>query len=658
MTIFDEDHMDEDDIDYESQRVPTPVMSKKDASAIRSKLRANFQRVGKNNNKINESMARKVLQTALSMRIDETDPHVARRKRTNALACAVVNLSVPVLNSLNIRPDVRVQPGYRSGVAAGQTNFKDIIIRVNEEAYDPSNPESVRMFISMLKGLVYHEGGHILWSEPFAEIMQDRVWPKDFSNPYVLKAYSGDDLASMAMNIDSSMIKRAWNLLEDQRMETAMCCVSPILAQYFTNIVIQIVIDVRNLGASWPYIIGRTYLPRELRQSVCDDSYEFLKALHPSLTDEDISAIIDGTVNCVLKYRVAKTRSEMWDCIVDMAQYMVLWGSGRDSGRLDTHENFWGVYTDHKNPYEIPTPPDYDMETPNKDGGSDGSAKSSSSGTPGKGKSASGDTPPNVRQFINPGLVNDAEVENFTSLVNEYTSKSVLPDPTVSEMTNDSIKNVSRVRDQMLSVLSQLTVQVDPSWRFGKEVGVIDPTGYALREPGDTNYWSGLDDSGASGHDLALSLLVDSSGSMGEVMTEVSEIAVGIRAACDELGIPCTLTSFNDHVFSVLEATEPTRFVSVGASGGTNPVTALMALNDQRMGKDQHLVVILTDGEWTGVETLLPWTAPGRFFLLVGWGHHTRGVLENKNADHHVVITELNQLEKLVTTSLVEYFAK
>lgn len=633
-------------------QLPRSPMSRQDATATRNKLRSQFHRDGKRHNKLSDSMARDVLRHAQQIHSDSQDIRSLHRRKANALAGAVMGVSVPVLNSLTIRPSVQVQTGYTAGLASGETDFVDICIRINENAYNPDDIENVRAFITMLKGVLYHEGGHVLWSDPFREIQDPEYRPSEtfYTSPILAKAFP----ELVKTSIDREKLMFAWNMLEDQRMETAMCSVSPVLAKYFTNIVVNIVIDRNRVGSNWPIIAGRTYLPQQLRQDIYDNAFSYMARTNPSLSEDEINTVITKTTDCVLKYRDARDRADMWKCVLEMAEYLPMWLPNSKYKSIDRHEGRWGDY-DRKDPSSLPRPVDHTMEK-RSPLDSDGSSK-----LPG-GSESGGSTAPatyaGFESYLHKDIVNDREVAQFISSVNENLSKKILSDPTIRDMESESISRAIGVREQILSVLEQLTVQVDPSWRFGKETGVLDPTSYILREPGDTDYWSGLDDSGSSGHDLAISLLIDSSGSMGNDMDTVSEIAMGVRSACDQLEIPCTITSFNDTVFSVMEAGEDTRFVSIASHGGTCPMHALLNLNDQQMGRESHLVIILTDGEWNDVESLIPWSAPNRFFLLIGYGYGLELTLSKKHANHSIEITDLNEIEKLITNSLVEYFAK
>jgi hypothetical protein len=139
-------------------------------------------------------------------------------------------------------------------------------------------------------------------------------------------------------------------------------------------------------------------------------------------------------------------------------------------------------------------------------------------------------------------------------------------------------------------------------------------------------------------------------------MSEASISAMGIRKACDQLGIPCTLTTFNDDVYMMAEANKSVDYIRVEATGGTSIVNAMMALDDQRSGKTHHLVVILTDGEWLDVKDTRLWAQPTRSITIVGFGNNTSSYVSNKGADHWLVIEDLLELPNIVTDSLVQHF--
>jgi hypothetical protein len=479
------------------------------------------------------------------------------------------------------------------------------------------------------------------------------------------------------------VIRRAWNILEDQRMETAMYTMSPALGKYFTSIVLDVVMNLSSLGSNWPWIAGRTYLPATLRQAVRDSAEEM-----------DFYGVIPRINEAIMGYRKSTDAREMLLHVIDFAECLKLWGKG---GRnTDEHSYSSGMYYDEDDretdmpsamPDAIPKPGEHKMEQPSKPVERKPEAVSeehptksteASQGVSGPRESPEAEAPDVTEQRkleeqarkaseeklkeefkeeidknINDG--SSEEVDEFISSVNEILSRNILPDQTISPMNNEEINQSIEVANSMMNVLDQLVVQVDPTWQLFKEDGVIDPTLFQLREPGDTNFWSGLDGDGANGHDVAISVLLDSSGSMSAQMGKVSIAAMGIRKACDELGIPCTITTFNDSVYMMADANNKVDFIRVGATGGTSIIDALLDLDNQKCDKTYHLVIILTDGEWSDVSDVRLWATPQRSIVIAGFGSLISGPISSKNADKWLVLDDVTDLYKVVTESLVNH---
>jgi len=221
-------------------------------------------------------------------------------------------------------------------------------------------------------------------------------------------------------------------------------------------------------------------------------------------------------------------------------------------------------------------------------------------------------------------------------------------------MTPSEIDQAHKVRAEMLDVLAPLAVSADPTWRFRRESGVLDPLAYMLREAGDTDYWSELDDSGTTGFDLAVSLVLDTSGSMNGQIEVLGISAIGIRLACDELGIPCTVSTFNDDTSILFDATDQTEMLMVSATGGTQPLAALEDLPQQRAGKARHLVVVFTDGIWEDVPSMAPFRRPGITAIGIALGESRRSSLAERQFDGMVVIEQAQGLVALVQNALVD----
>lgn len=661
--MFDDIESD-DELEEFVQHYKPSRLSKKELNNAKARIRGAINRESKASKKRQDEMASYILNYAAQRSHANTSAANLRKRKAHGVMVGVSRLSSSVLSTLDVRVPIHVEGTRHVPIASAQTDFKSINIYVNLDNYNAEDRHGLASFIHMTKGLVYHEGGHVKWTTPFNKLVE----------------LSGRTDLNRG---DKYRLVKAWNVLEDQRMETAMCSVSPIMGKYFTSIVLNVVINLQDIGANWPWIAGRTYLPTDIRQVIRDAAEE-----------RDINGIIDAMTNCVMGYRKSKCPKEMMRYVIQFSGYLELWGA--DLKSPDTHNwDNWGYgedYSDAPTPDSIPDVQDQPLEKPSSgitrpviedpkpdekpehDEEPDKVVKSDKDETQngGSGAPSSGvkDIPTVDSQRIaeelaqriseeiedNVQSVKDHELDDFISTVNEHSSKPVLTDPTISLMNNKEIESTVEVTNSMVSVLERLVVQVDPAWRGYQEEGVLDPTLFRLREPGDTNFWSGLDGEGNNGHDIALSVLIDSSGSMGSKMDKVSISAMGIRKACEQLGIPCTITTFNDDVYMVADANENVDYIRVSATGGTSVINAMMALEDQRCGKTYHLVIILTDGEWSDVSDTRLWSHPSRSITIVGFGYGMDGYISNKGADHWLVIEDLMELPNIVTDSLVRHF--
>ncbi len=660
--MFDDIESDEE-LETFAQSYSPAKLSKKELNNAKARIRGAITRESKASKQRAESMASFIINHAEQRAAQENTKHNIKRRKAHGVVMSISRLSSTVLNSLEVRAPVYVSSDRHSAVASAYTDFKNINISVNSDSYRENDRDSLASLIHMTKGLVYHEGGHIKWTTPF---------------PKLLEMAGRTDVASG----DKYRLSRAWNVLEDQRMETAMCSISPVMGRYFTNIVMNIVINLNDIGANWPWIAGRTYLPSDIRQLIRDAAEE-----------RDIHHIVEDMTKCIMQYRRSKSADEMVNCVIQFSDYLDKWGAspkGADRHTIDSLESGAFEGEEVPTPDSIPDVPDDPIDKPSPDVTKPESTHTHAEGIEAPPKdnpdskdgadSDRGDSAPSSDVKTTPDVdkqrereeslidkinnetekniasVKDDEIEDFVASVNEYSSKAVLNDPTTTIMSDDEIKGSVEVTNSMMSVLERLVVQVEPTWHSYMEDGVLDPTLFRLRDPGDTNFWSGLDGDGNNGHDVALSVLIDSSGSMGAKMHKVSMAAIGIRKACDQLGIPCTITTFNDDVYMLADANESIGYVRVSATGGTSIINAMMALEDQRCDRAYHLVIILTDGEWSDVSDTRLWAHPTRSINIVGFGHNMANYISNKGADNWIVIDDLMELPNIVTDSLVQHF--
>ena len=122
-----------------------------------------------------------------------------------------------VLASEDVNVRLDVQPASKM---MAYTDFQKIVVRYRHH-------EDIRLLSAVLRGLMYHEGGHCRWSDPFP-VLRQAVEDANIAYPTL---DDGD-------TVNWHRLQRAWNGLEDERMETAVTSDSPRKAAYLTPMII------------------------------------------------------------------------------------------------------------------------------------------------------------------------------------------------------------------------------------------------------------------------------------------------------------------------------------------------------------------------------------------------------------------------------------
>jgi hypothetical protein len=623
----------------------------------------------------------------------------------NAIVYATAQLGRAVVDSMDIKMPINISFSHRT---QAYTDWKSIVIKIQKKIYDPDDLPQIKNLISFVKGLIYHEVGHLRYTVPLKKLMED----------------VNVDYTTLPSQ-DFEWIRRAWNAMEDQRMECAMVRESAIMRNYFAVIVTDFVIMSSEI--SWPLVAGRTYLPKKLLDSIRMYAQETTGNSDPSLIS-DTSAVI-------AKYKRADNPQDMYAQVLAFVDILKRWGklgvTGSDprgdhveqpEGIPDNDPTNEGADVDYRQKYqkaantsdeeeaeaeaedgeqgeqgEQPANPANGTDDESNDGnGNDGDEDDSDSeivrtnedrglvnknndaeqdDKTSRGSSHSNETPAPVpkptyedlikslkdasKEIIKDALSgNEQTVKDFISTVNDELRRDMPHNIETAPLEHDDLVVADEVHRGIMQALETLAVQNEPTWQFRQEQGILDPSAYSLREPGDTDYWIGKDGDGSKGFDLAVSIMLDTSASMLLHWCVYNGIsAYAIRKACDELNIPCTVTTFSDDGRALWRSDEPITEVYPYPTAGTHPLDNFEALDDERMGKGRHLVVVLTDGQWSGIHSVAQYYAPGRYFLLVSLGNGLRQYLEALNPHSVVEISSPKHLPEHVTRALAGFLA-
>lgn len=569
-----------------------------------------------------------------------TDASSPSAALANVILDHAEDVTTPVLAGLGLTPPMDLTTTNDSRARA-HTDYQKIFVAMplGDFPKDYPPPSEVKRLVSITKGLIYHEAGHLLYSIPFEHLarsaaQQGSPMPREFTNT---KFHNG-------------IGRFAWvqNVLEDQRMECAMVRLSPVFENHFrvtaSYMILQPAIARGRAAMMWPYLCGRTYLPKDLLFTLRSDAL----AQATSLGLRDVFYAIEAGVRA---YKRAVTDRELFEAVVTTTDAFMKWFDEPEDMRVSTIDTHRDPGNDSNGATRRSLTESATDDTTDDDDGS---------GTPSATPSTGVASAQHLRDLVAATAkesvdksVSQTQVNDMVTTLNVALGRGLARDLTTTPMTPEQRRAAHEVKASMLDVLEPLMTRVEPGWTFRLEEGVLDPVTFALRSPGDTDYWSDVQDEAQPGHDFAVSLVLDVSYSMSEQITELSVTAIRVRLACEQLGIPCTVTTFADSASLVVDAFDPTEEVTVSCQGGTQPLTALEDLTNQRHGKAGHLVVVFTDGEWTGVPSMGPFRDPGATYLGVSLGERARQTLLDRHFDSVASIDRARDLAIPVRRLLV-----
>jgi len=526
------------------------------------------------------------------------------------------------------------------------TDFRKISISTEKgRVPDPiSSPASdITAFLVGLRGLFHHEAGHCIYSmtpssffTEFNDSVRNGTADQDVVD--ILKGVLGD----MSTADDYAPLQYLWNVLEDQRMESARVRDFPACERYFDHLVYDFIAKDRDpefWANSWTLFAGREYLPLDLWDM----------SSHMYIRDPQ------EWLDIVRQYKSAVTVAEMMAAI---AAAVVHLGTDGEGGVPDDR-----MPGEHSSGTGRSAPSDAGASVPG-----DGSGGAGDAGDP-RGLT---DDP----EYLTAGLGSGGEYftkKGFTDALTllsrpegvedrEVLSKAMtdasrggLPiyDGSTRPMTVEETRAAEACANGIQMALETHMTALTPTWVLRQEEGVIDPIDYRTRNAGEYTYHAAMSRDMVGEVDMHVSVLADVSGSMSSNMPQLSSQLLGFKLACDAMNIPSnfTLWSSVEQNYSVYQ--DGGEYVVYPAMGGTDPSDALDdAVLHNVEERDHHLVVILTDGEWYSVDSLEPWrTSSQQKFMVIQYGlSGTRRAIHG--ADYMFSISSLSEFPLLMERAM------
>ena len=526
-------------------------------------------------------------------------------------------------------------------VFSALTDFESITIHL------PEVKDVTLDFAADLRGLAYHEAGHILMSVPYAA-MVDAVMPLDDPDDYHQQR-ARESFIRETTGLSNGMLHRSWNMLEDQRMESAMVRESVNLGRYYNVIVLTHVLDGEVSPNAHLLLYGRRHVDATVRLAARS---AFIQA-HGLATCQEAERLIDT-------YKRSNDLTEMWEC-VGLFGRLANAAADADStlDSIDDHQpgeseskgagegNQERLDRSMTDPCPQGTPGageaeggesdesdddaegegsgagegDEEDEAEGEEDGGEGNGPSiadrtgqgNEGGTGGADESAN--DPDWTRELLQEALdaareernqdgqaLNDVRAYNH-ALADSHSNLPMARIPTTPDPDPEAIALAIRLNRALRNLMDQARAETAPIWQLGQTRGIVDVRSYVTRQPGQTDFYRNIAPGGDMKlPDMAVSVLLDGSGSMGHLHQELAIAAFGMKSACDVAGIPCTVTVYDTDAYLLWDADDRPLDVpyNIVPNGGTDPKRALDLLDLQKHDKANHLVIIMTDGQWSG----------------------------------------------------------
>lgn len=464
------------------------------------------------------------------------------------------------------------------------SNGKDIIL--NGDLIENIDDNT----IVALNGINYHELSHILYS------------PRKGS---VLGQYVTDNKSL-----------RAFNILEESRAESYLVKQYPSTTKYLEANVTANVLKAN--PSQWANdfitITGRKYLPLELRQMIAD---KFIGEYGLELAQE-IHSIVHAYRELVFPTDYAKAQAlieRMTKIIGTDTEPQKPYGGGghgdrpiADKGRPKSAKTQAKINEKQGNePSE--TLNDSPINERNHE-------KASGIGS-GQGGDADENTDTNRREL------SDSEADLLNKLNERMdsirkSSAREIRETRKAITSNEDIKstvakgayvdmNVSpealRVARKFGQELERLVRDNDPMWERFLPSGKLNISRTMNPDVNAIGQMFDVWDEGNENTDIEAVILLDNSGSMGGIMSEVCESAWIIKRGIESINGNATVYSFSNvskEIYASTERAKPRSYRHVYSRGWTNPLRALVQTErTMRMStKPIKLVFIVTDGQW------------------------------------------------------------
>lgn len=562
--------------------------------------------------------------------------------------------------------DAQVKLENNGSVVAWTTMQSDIslnsplITQAIDNSFSSNDPSRVESMLETVIGAINHELCHLLYSPKLDSLVVKTLqeFECDTSNDISLRR----------------LISNAWNILEDQRIESLYVAKFDVFSLYFTKMVAQWVItqsEQTDAANSWLLVVERRYLPSKMRDSIhtsfvnkwgqdlCDEVEEVAAAYKRLLfTGRQTKDLAQETLDLLVRY--AKVMVTLNTTSNSSTYHKHFASAGRDvsTNRSDMEKNAQQSMfeDDESDPEDLDesddeldgsyasgeSDDDQDGDDENK---SDSTARGTDAGSDDKGTASSSSK-------SNPSEIADVDDQQKAAqdALDSIDQSDILKDhiQTIVEdiRANHSVGKMSdrlpisnmrkelpqweadpaklvvkRLVNHFLKLRNELEPTNEPNNRTGR-LNMRSAIRRMVFDESDINVFNKFTPSREDEVAMDIAVLVDMSSSMDYMASTASAAAWAIKMAAHKLQLPCAVISFSSDsslVWDYADTPTPTP-VSLFTGGATNPINGLTAsLSYFRRPNSNPVQVcfIITDGQWTDKK------ADTHVYMLNNMGVHT-----------------------------------
>jgi len=431
---------------------------------------------------------------------------------------------------------------------------------VDMSLYDTDN-------LVRLKGLTIHELGHVLFT------------PRDRTQ--------------LGKKVADNRMWNTFNILEDNRIDNMMVARLSGVAPWLLHTVLQEFYhdDESDHTQLLPLVWGRKYIPKNIRD-LSAQVYKYQDNV------ADIKHIIDQYI-CLNMAR-KEDANQAYFLISEL--HNLLYNTGVNTPHGDTSSlvaknggsDMSGIREQDTALNKIPTDTDTESEA---------APPTPQSGTP------KDELTDNIKQAVD--KAHDDMYEDIKTMVQGMRSGvgSGTSDPDALRVKPAEgvylrdVEPASQLASRQFGrALTELKTLFDPAWVSRQSEGRLNAREFLVGADIDESFdmW---DDGRSDVSDIECVLLLDISGSMGQVLNEAYDAMWSIKRALDSINASTTVVTFGDYSRVLYDAHSRAgikRKHSYDGSGGTNPVQAVKYARDVLLssGRALKLFVAITDGQW------------------------------------------------------------